>query len=95
MNDHCFSQRLMHPTELMDRMMSRLGVERTAAADMDGGLALLEATTKCVFCAKAERCSKWLAGAEPLADPVEFCPNVDFFSECRLQDVSVQASDET
>lgn len=94
MNDHCFSHRLMNHTEMMDRMMMRLGVDKTVALGVDGGLAFLEAKTKCVFCAKPERCSQWLADAEPLAGPEEFCPNTGFFAECQPQDASVIASDD-
>ena len=36
--------------ELMDRMMERMRVSFSAASRIDGGMALDEARTKCIFC---------------------------------------------
>ena len=40
--------RYLHCPELMGRMMERTGVSPTEAARVDGGLAWLEARTKCI-----------------------------------------------
>ena len=48
--------------ELMDQMMEARGVDVAAAARVDGGLAMLEAATKCRLCPDEEACRHWLAG---------------------------------
>ena len=65
--------------ELMDQMMEARGVDVAAAARVDGGLAMLEAATKCRLCPDEEACRHWLAG-EAGPKPSEFCPNATFFS---------------
>jgi hypothetical protein len=46
---------------------------------VDGGVAFLEATTKCRLCPDEEACRHWLAG-QTGPTPREFCPNDAFFS---------------
>jgi uncharacterized protein DUF6455 len=65
--------------ELMGEMMQARGLDVAAASRVDGGLALLEATTKCRLCPDEEACRHWLAG-EAGSTPAEFCPNDAFFS---------------
>ena len=64
--------------ELMGEMMQARGVDVAAVSRVDGGLALLEATTKCRLCPDEEACRHWLAGQT--GSPSEFCPNDAFFS---------------
>lgn len=64
--------------ELMDQMMEARGVDVAAAARVDGGLAMLEAATKCRLCPDEEACRHWLAG-EAGPKPSEFCPNATLF----------------
>ena len=59
--------------ELMGEMMQARGVDVTAVSRVDGGLALLEATTKCRLCPDEEACRHWLAGQT--GSPSEFCSN--------------------
>ena len=48
--------------EPMGEMMQARGVDVAAVSRADGGLALLEATTKCRLCPDEEACRHWLAG---------------------------------
>jgi hypothetical protein len=68
--------------ELMDRMMERMLVSLSVAGRIDGGMALDEARTKCIFCRHEVECHYWLEGLETLRGPTDFCPNVDFFRWC-------------
>ncbi len=78
--------RLLRPTkeqflrrfELMDLMMRKRGVDAKAARSVDGGLAFLEARTKCRYCPHEEACRRWLTVKEPRRAPT-FCPNNAFF----------------
>jgi len=65
--------------ELMGEMMQARGLDVAAASRVDGGLAFLEATTKCRLCPDEEACRHWLAG-QTGPTPREFCPNDAFFS---------------
>jgi hypothetical protein len=53
------------------------------AARIDGGLAFIEARAKCSYCLHEEACRVWLASAEGLQAPPDFCPNARFFRSCR------------
>lgn len=68
--------------ELMHRMMERENVDSAQAARLDGGLAWLEAGTKCTFCRHAATCRNWLAGSETRTTPANFCRNWEFFHSC-------------
>ena len=82
MRDLPYSQRVRRQLELMDRMMERLNVDEAFAAGVDGGLALHQARTKCIFCRDEPRCGDWLATAQPMSGPGDFCPNMEFFQDC-------------
>jgi hypothetical protein len=68
--------------DLMERMMQRMSVSPVAAAHVDGGMALREARTKCIFCRCESECVYWLGVKDGSGDPREFCPNVAFFQDC-------------
>ena len=70
--------RYLHCPELMDRMMERAGVNPAEAACVDGGLAWLEASTKCIFCRHVGKCGNWLEGSDTRTTPADFCPNADY-----------------
>jgi len=70
------------PPELMERMMERMLVSSGVAACVDGGMALDEARTKCIFCRHEGECRYWLEGSETPRGPTDFCPNVEFFRRC-------------
>ena len=78
-------QVLRHQT-LMDRMMVTSGVDIYSAAKVDGGLALLEAGTKCRLCKHEDACVLWLKEADGLKSAPDFCPNAGFFKTCRAID---------
>jgi len=68
--------------ELMDRMMERVGVAPVEVMCVDGGLAWLEARTKCIFCPRVGECCSWLEGYNTRTTPSDFCPNTTFFESC-------------
>ena len=72
----------LHCPELMGRMMERTGVNPTEAARVDGGLAWLEARTKCIYCHHVGKCWNWLEGADTRTPPADFCRNTQFFRSC-------------
>ena len=72
--------------KLMDRMMVTSGVNIYAAASVDGGLAFLEASTKCRLCKHEDACVLWLKEADGLKSAPDFCPNARFFKKCRAID---------
>ena len=67
---------------LMARMIERVGVEPNDVACIDGGLAWLEASTKCAFCRHVDECCDWLAGSSTIRTPFEFCANAKLFRSC-------------
>lgn len=69
--------------QLMDRMMLTTGVNMSRVVSIDGGLAFLEASSKCRLCPDEPACVHWLEGAEALETPPDFCPNAKFFKTCR------------
>jgi Family of unknown function (DUF6455) len=68
--------------DLMERMIERMSVSPAAAARVDGGMALREARTKCIFCRREDVCAHWLDGTDGSRQAREFCPNVAFFEHC-------------
>jgi Family of unknown function (DUF6455) len=60
---------------LMRRMMRIAGVKPQEAATVDGGLAILEARTKCAYCAHEDRCQAWLDGTHDFSQIKDFCSN--------------------
>ena len=64
------------------------GVDRFAAARVNGGMAWYEARTKCIFCRREKECVDWLESPEDAGDPRRFCPNVEFFMRCTQRGVS-------
>jgi hypothetical protein len=68
--------------ELMDRMMLTTGVKMSRVVSIDGGLAFLEASSKCRLCPNESACVHWLEAAETPETPPEFCPNAKLFKSC-------------
>lgn len=63
---------------LMRRMMRIAGIKPQDAAGVDGGLAILEARTKCGFCQHEDQCQAWLNTGGELKDLSQiqaFCSN--------------------
>lgn len=71
---------LLHQA-LMEGMMETSGADAYTVASVDGGLAFLEASTKCRFCLHEEACRLWLA-SDKLRPAPDFCPNAGFFRSC-------------
>jgi Family of unknown function (DUF6455) len=67
---------------LMDHMMLTTGVKMSRVVSIDGGLAFIEASSKCRLCPDEPACVHWLEGAETIETPPEFCPNAKFFKSC-------------
>jgi Family of unknown function (DUF6455) len=76
--------RLRRRHRLMRRMMRTSGVQADAAARIDGGLAFGEARAKCRYMRRLA--GVWLASAEGLQVPPDFCPNACFFRSFRIID---------
>jgi hypothetical protein len=74
--------RVLRRQQLMDCMMQSSGVDVAIAVRMDGGLAFMEARTKCRFCLHEDACANWLSSAEGQQEAPDFCPNAGFFFEC-------------
>jgi hypothetical protein len=78
-----FNKVLFHQA-LMQRMIKASGVNAYMALRVDGGLAFLEAETKCRFWLHEEACRLWLEDEDgDVRRPPEFCPNAGFFLRCR------------
>ena len=86
MSDFCFSwpmlNHVLSQAELMDQMMSRLGVNPAVAVRIDRGTAFYEARTRCIDCPSGGSCRCWLASSEASPMPPNFCPNEAFFEDC-------------
>lgn len=65
---------------LMARMMERIGVEPSDVVCIDGGLAWLEARTRCLFCCHLGTCCDWLVDSDARTTPQEFCANAKLFA---------------
>ena len=67
----------------MHRMMARLDVDVLVLVRMRDGDAYAEARARCVICAHADECLRWLdRGGEGNGEP-GFCANLDVFNTCR------------
>lgn len=82
----CYTKRVAEHCEQMDAMMTQHGVDRATAEEIDGPLGWLTARAKCIFCKQLDVCGKWLAGEAAHVEPGDFCPNTNFFEECRVSD---------
>lgn len=83
MDTRRFSERVAGHGALMTCMMERVGVDHADVRRVDGGLGLLAAQTKCIFCADRGACKAWLADSRSTTDPAAFCPNISFFKGAR------------
>jgi Family of unknown function (DUF6455) len=75
-----FCQRLADQPKLMSEMLDRIGLGEATVQNIEGGLAWLSASTKCVFCPAPKRCVDWLSGTSEADSPAEFCPNAKLFA---------------
>lgn len=65
---------------LLDLTMERMGADPLTAARKGGGTRLANARRTCLGCPLHRQCRDLL---EAGGDPADFCPNADFFAECR------------
>lgn len=88
MSGLCFSrpmlQRILDHTDLMDRMLQRVGVDPAAAVRADQGMAWYEARSRCIGCLRERDCRNWLRGAENAVEAPEFCLNARFLRRCKI-----------
>jgi hypothetical protein len=86
--DFCLSpqtyERIVRQTELMDRMIARLGIEPDACDRGDASTLWCEARFRCIGCKWSPHCARVLAtpprlGSLPVPD---FCANANFFQHC-------------
>ncbi len=86
MSDFCFSwpmlNRILRQAKLMDRMMSRLGVNPAVAVRIDRGATFYEARRRCIDCRWVGACRDWLTSSEAPPASAKFCRNAAFFEEC-------------
>ena len=87
MSDFCYSwplfNRVFRQAARMDRMMDRVGVSPSVAVRLESGMAWYEARTRCIDCVNEQSCRNWLESASPLSAAPDFCPNAQFFQECK------------
>ncbi|MGI9523433.1 MAG: DUF6455 family protein [Hyphomicrobiaceae bacterium] len=89
MSDYCYGlarmEHIVSQAELMDRMLERCGVDPTVAAQVENGMALYEARTRCLECPSVAQCKAWLTDVsfDPHPKTPDFCPNELFFRDCK------------
>lgn len=66
-------------SDLMCRMMERLGIDVVAGAGLARGTILASAARRCFFCPHAARCRAWLDSGAGDEGHRAFCPNADLF----------------
>ena len=92
MSDFCYGrpmlERIFRQTELMDRVMERVGIDPSTAARLDRGMAWYEARTKCIACCDERQCRAWLERSDPSPAPLQSCPNREFFRRCHTAHAS-------
>lgn len=66
-------------SDLMCRMMERLGIDIAASAGIARGTVLAGAARSCFFCRQAGRCQAWLDNGAKDAGYRAFCPNAGRF----------------
>lgn len=74
------SEKVWRQFTLLDLVMERMGADPLAAARKDGGTMLANARGTCLGCLLHRECRDLL---EAMVDPAGFCPNADFFAQCR------------
>jgi len=78
-------ERVFIQSELMDRVMDKIGIPAVMAARRDQGAAILEARARCLNCHNETLCRHWLEASPALPPPPEFCPNARLFRALRAR----------
>ena len=76
-------QQTLNRQRLMDEMMATCDVDMLSLVRRDGGLAFLEARTKCRYCLHENACREWLRFTPDAERAPDFCPNAEFFASCQ------------
>ena len=76
--------RVFRQAELLDRMLARMGASPSIVVRRDSGMAWCEARTRCINCVHEHQCRAWMETDETTGTEPEFCPNMQFFLECRV-----------
>ena len=71
--------RLTHQADLMDAMMTKLGVTEKMSELPDHAGVLRRAAARCMTCEKPDACSRWLAHESQPDEAPDFCKNHDLF----------------
>ena len=66
------------------RMIARQQIPLETIAWSDAGEVICHALHNCAQCQVRGVCAKWLAGAEPAASYVRFCPNAETIELLRI-----------
>jgi hypothetical protein len=74
-------ERVLSHELLMDAMLRQAGADARKAMRNRQGAAWYEARTACLGCTETRRCQEWLATADPLAPPPEFCRGARIFHQ--------------
>ena len=88
MTDFCLSagthRLIARQIELMDRMVTYLGVTPDGCERGNGNTLWCEARFRCIACKLSDSCVAFLAVPAAVAPPraPAFCANGDFFAEC-------------
>jgi hypothetical protein len=64
--------------------MQAVRIDPAAAARKDGGKALADARSTCLYCRHGRACQDLLEAGDALSLPADFCPNARFFRELML-----------
>ena len=87
MSDFCHDwpvyNRVFRQAELMDRMLASLGASPSIAVRRDSGMAWYEARTRCIDCVHEHQCRAWMEIEQAASTEPDFCPNMQFFLDCR------------
>ncbi|MDF1607074.1 DUF6455 family protein [Hoeflea sp. YIM 152468] len=75
--------RLTRRADLMNAMMSKIGVADEIWKLPDHAGVLRRAANRCLTCDKPDACAHWLAHEPHPAEAPEFCHNRDLFARAR------------
>jgi hypothetical protein len=78
-------EQVLRRQRLIDQMMETCAVDALSVVRKDGGLAFLEARTKCRYCLHENACREWLRFTTDAERAPAFCPNAEFFASCRRE----------
>ena len=87
------AHRVWRRMDLAERVMDRMGIDRTALARTDNGATITQVMLNCIHCQGVEQCREWLNTSQVDCAPPPHCPNRSLFAKCTLQ--TSQEADDT